>query len=224
MDKFSKQEGSKIAELIEKGREQGFLTYDDVNDHLPDDISDPDQVEEIIGMINDLGLQVHEKAPDLDTLMLRESENTDDIAREQAAEALAAVENETGRTTDPVRMYMREMGTVDLLTREGEIEIAKRIEEGMRDLLLASAQYPRTVEYVLSYFQLVKDEEKKLNDLLTGFLEEMEEVPSAGPGSEKAKQLADKKDDDENDGELDFKEVQRRMTSLKRQYNKSNPR
>ena len=221
MDKFSKQEGSKIAELIEKGREQGFLTYDDVNDHLPDDISDPDQVEEIIGMINDLGLQVHEKAPDLDTLMLRESENTDDIALEQAAEALAAVENETGRTTDPVRMYMREMGTVDLLTREGEIEIAKRIEEGMRDLLLASAQYPRTVEYVLSYFQLVKDEEKKLNDLLTGFLEEMEEVPSAGPGSEKAKQLADKKDDDENDGELDFKEVQRRMTSLKRQYNKT---
>ena len=221
MDKFTKQEGSKIAELIEKGREQGFLTYDDVNDHLPDDISDPDQVEEIIGMINDLGLQVHEKAPDLDTLMLRESENTDDIALEQAAEALAAVENETGRTTDPVRMYMREMGTVDLLTREGEIEIAKRIEEGMRDLLLASAQYPRTVEYVLSYFQLVKDEEKKLNDLLTGFLEEMEEVPSAGPGSEKAKQLADKKDDDENDGELDFKEVQKRMTSLKRQYNKT---
>ena len=221
MDKFSKQEGSKIAELIEKGREQGFLTYDDVNDHLPDDISDPDQVEEIIGMINDLGLQVHEKAPDLDTLMLRESENTDDIALEQAAEALAAVENETGRTTDPVRMYMREMGTVDLLTREGEIEIAKRIEEGMRDLLLASAQYPRTVEYVLSYFQLVKDEEKKLTDLLTGFLEEMEEVPSAGPGSEKAKQLADKDDDNNEDSGLDMSEVQRRMTSLKRQYNKT---
>ena len=221
MDKFSKQEGSKIAELIEKGREQGFLTYDDVNDHLPDDISDPDQVEEIIGMINDLGLQVHEKAPDLDTLMLRESENTDDIALEQAAEALAAVENETGRTTDPVRMYMREMGTVDLLTREGEIEIAKRIEEGMRDLLLASAQYPRTVEYVLSFFQLVKDEEKKLSDLLTGFLEEMEEVPSAGPGSEKARQLADKDDDNNEDGGLDMSEVQKRMTSLKRQYNKT---
>ena len=114
---------------------------------------------------------------------------------------------------------MREMGTVDLLTREGEIEIAKRIEEGMRELLLASAQYPRTVEYVLSHFLLVKDEEKKLTDLLTGFLEEMEEVPSAGPGSEKAKQLEE--DDDQNDGELDFKEVQRRMTSLKRQYNKT---
>ena len=144
MEKFSKQEGSKIAELIEKGREQGFLTYDDVNDHLPDDISDPDQVEEIIGMINDLGLQVHEKAPDLDTLMLRESENTDDIALEQAAEALAAVENETGRTTDPVRMYMREMGTVDLLTREGEIEIAKRIEEGMRAVSYTHLTLPTT--------------------------------------------------------------------------------
>ena len=103
-------------------------------------------------MINDLGLQVHETAPDADTLMLAESENSDDIALEQAAEALAAVENETGRTTDPVRMYMREMGTVDLLTREGEIEIAKRIEEGMRDLLDASVYYPKTVEYVLHYF------------------------------------------------------------------------
>ena len=102
MDKLN-QKGSRIAELIEKGREQGYLTYSDVNDHLPDDISDPDQVDEIIGMINDLGLQVHETAPDADTLMLAESENSDDIALEQAAEALAAVENETGRTTDPVR-------------------------------------------------------------------------------------------------------------------------
>ena len=146
MDKLSKK-GSKISELIEKGREQGYLTYADVNDHLPDDISDPDQVEEIIGMINDLGLQVHETAPDADTLMLAESEDSDDVALEQAAAALAAVENETGRTTDPVRMYMREMGTVDLLTREGEIEIAKRIEEGMRDLLNASVAYPTTVSH-----------------------------------------------------------------------------
>ena len=223
MDKFSKKEGSKIAELIEKGREQGFLTYDDVNDHLPDDISDPDQVEEIIGMINDLGLQVHEKAPDLDTLMLRESENTDDIALEQAAEALAAVENETGRTTDPVRMYMREMGTVDLLTREGEIEIAKRIEEGMRDLLDASVMYPKTVDYVLHYFQLVKDGEKKISDFLTGFLEEMEVVPSAGPGSQRAKEEAEaaESSDEETSSGPDMKEVQRRMTNLKRQFNKT---
>ena len=222
MDKFN-QKGSRIAELIEKGREQGYLTYADVNDHLPDDISDPDQVDEIIGMINDLGLQVHETAPDADTLMLAESEGSDDIALEQAAEALAAVENETGRTTDPVRMYMREMGTVDLLTREGEIEIAKRIEEGMRDLLRASVYYPKTVEYVLHYFQLVKDGEKKINDFLTGFLEEMEEVPSAGPGSQRAKEEAEaaESSDDEVSSGPDMKEVQRRMTSLKRQFNKT---
>ena len=217
MDKLSKK-GSKISELIEKGREQGYLTYADVNDHLPDDISDPDQVDEIIGMINDLGLQVHETAPDADTLMLAESEDSDDIALEQAAEALAAVENETGRTTDPVRMYMREMGTVDLLTREGEIEIAKRIEEGMRDLLNASVFYPTTVSYVLDFFQQVKDGEKKINDLLTGFLEEMEEVPSAGPGSERAK--AEEEDDNTSSGP-DMDEVKRRMTNLKRQFNKT---
>ncbi len=222
MDKLN-QKGSKIAELIEKGREQGYLTYSDVNDHLPDDISDPDQVDEIIGMINDLGLQVHETAPDADTLMLAESEDSDDIALEQAAEALAAVENETGRTTDPVRMYMREMGTVDLLTREGEIEIAKRIEEGMRDLLNASVAYPKTVEYVIHFFQLVKDEEKKINDFVTGFLEEMEEVPSAGPGSQRAKEEAEAQEssDDEGSSGPDMKEVQSRMTSLKRQFNKT---
>ena len=222
MDKLN-QKGSKIAELIEKGREQGYLTYSDVNDHLPDDISDPDQVDEIIGMINDLGLQVHETAPDADTLMLAESEDSDDIALEQAAEALAAVENETGRTTDPVRMYMREMGTVDLLTREGEIEIAKRIEEGMRDLLNASVMYPKTVEYVLHYFQLVKDGEKKINDFLTGFLEEMEEVPSAGPGSQRAKEEAEaaESSDEEGSSGPDMKEFQKRMTSLKRQFNKT---
>ncbi len=222
MDKLN-QKGSRIAELIEKGREQGYLTYADVNDHLPDDISDPDQVDEIIGMINDLGLQVHETAPDADTLMLAESENSDDIALEQAAEALAAVENETGRTTDPVRMYMREMGTVDLLTREGEIEIAKRIEEGMRDLLNASVIYPKTVEYAIHFFQLVKDGEKKINDFVTGFLEEMEEVPSAGPGSQRAKEEAEaaESSDEEASSGPDMKEIQRRMTNLKRQYNKT---
>ncbi len=220
MDKLKKQ-GSRIAELIDKGREQGYLTYADVNDHLPEDISDPDQVDEIIGMINDLGLQVHETAPDADTLMLSESsDDQDDIALEQAAEALAAVENETGRTTDPVRMYMREMGTVDLLTREGEIEIAKRIEEGMRDLLDSSVNYPGIVEHILDFYEQVKSEDKKLSELLTGFLEEMEEVPSAGPGSEKAKQLEES--DEEVDNGPDLAEVQRRMTNLKRQFNKTN--
>ena len=194
-----------------------------MNDHLPEDISDPDQVDEIIGMINDLGLQVHETAPDADDLLLANSEESDDIALEQAAEALAAVENETGRTTDHVRMYMREMGTVDLLTREGEIEIAKRIEEGMRDLLAASVVYPKTVEFVIDYHQMVKDGEKKINDFLTGFLEEMEEVPSAGPGSQRAKEeaaAAEESDDDTPSGP-DMAEVQRRMTNLKRQYNKT---
>ena len=220
MDKLKKQ-GSRIAELIEKGREQGYLTYADVNDHLPEDISDPDQVDEIIGMINDLGLQVHETAPDADTLMLSSESNDDqdEIALEQAAEALAAVENETGRTTDPVRMYMREMGTVDLLTREGEIEIAKRIEEGMRDLLDASVNYPGIVEHIIDFYELVKLEEKKLSELLTGFLEEMEEVPSAGPGSEKAKQLEES--DEEVDNGPDLVEVKKRMTNLKRQFNKT---
>ena len=219
MDKLKKQ-GSRIAELIEKGREQGYLTYADVNDHLPEDISDPDQVDEIIGMINDLGLQVHETAPDEDALMLAESsDDQDDMALEQAAEALAAVENETGRTTDPVRMYMREMGTVDLLTREGEIEIAKRIEEGMRDLLEASVFYPGIVEHILDFYELVKSEDKKLSELLTGFLEEMEEVPSAGPGSEKAKQLEES--DEEVDNSPDLAEVRRRMINLKRQFNKT---
>ncbi|NCX29715.1 MAG: RNA polymerase sigma factor RpoD, partial [Proteobacteria bacterium] len=221
MDKLNKK-GSKIAELIEKGREQGYLTYADVNDHLPEDISDPDQVDEIIGMIEDLGLKVHETAPDADDLLLAESEDSDEIALEQAAEALAAVENETGRTTDPVRMYMREMGTVDLLTREGEIEIAKRIEEGMRDLLSASVFYPRTVEYVIDYHQMVKDGEKKINDFLTGFLEEMEEVPSAGPGSQRAKEEAEAAEEsDEDTSGPDMQEVQRRMTNIKRQYNKT---
>ena len=222
MDKLSKK-GSKIAELIEKGREQGYLTYADVNDHLPEDISDPDQVDEIIGMINDLGLQVHETAPDADDLLLAESEDSDDIALEQAAEALAAVENETGRTTDPVRMYMREMGTVDLLTREGEIEIAKRIEEGMRDLLKSSVYYPKTVEFVINYHQMVKDGEKKINDFLTGFLEEMEEVPSAGPGSQRAKEEAEaaEESDEEVSSGPDMQEVQRRMTNIKKQYNKT---
>ena len=216
-----KKEGSKIAELIDKGREQGYLTYADVNDHLPEDISDPDQVDEIIGMINDLGLQVYESAPDADSLMLSESsEDDDDIALEQAAEALAAVESEKGRTTDPVRMYMREMGTVDLLTRDGEIEIAKRIEEGMRDLLGASVQYPGIVEYVQDFYEAVQKGDKRLNELLTGFLEEMEEVPSAGPGSVQDSAPA-KSDDEEEDTGPDLKEVKRRFTNLKRQFNKT---
>merc|ERR1711988_227895 len=155
--------------------------------------------------------------------MMSGDNTPDEIAAAEAAAALASVESEQHRTTDPVRMYMREMGTVDLLTREGEIEIAKRIEEGMRDLLNASVLYPKTVEYVLHYFQLVKDGEKKINDFLTGFLEEMEEVPSAGPGSQRAKEEAEaaESSDEEGSSGPDMKEVQKRMTSLKRQFNKT---
>ncbi|MGI9288619.1 MAG: RNA polymerase sigma factor region1.1 domain-containing protein, partial [Pseudomonadales bacterium] len=123
---------SRLRQLIARGKEQGYLTYAEVNDHLPEDIADPDQVEDIIQMINDLGIQVFEEAPDADTLLLNEDDSADEIAAAEAAAALAAVETEVGRTTDPVRMYMREMGTVELLTREGEIGIAKRIEEGIR--------------------------------------------------------------------------------------------
>ena len=124
------QQQSRLKKLIALGREQGYLTYADVNDHLPDDISDPEQIEDIIRMINDMGITVYETAPDADDLLTNEENTADELAAEAAAAALAAVETEAGRTTDPVRMYMREMGTVELLTREGEIAIAKRIEEG----------------------------------------------------------------------------------------------
>jgi RNA polymerase primary sigma factor len=129
---MNQDQQSQLKLLIAKGKEQGFLTYAEVNDHLPDDIVDPEQIEDIIGMINDMGIQVHETAPDADTLILsNDTASTDEVAAEEAAAALATVDSEFGRTTDPVRMYMREMGTVELLTREGEIEIAKRIEDGL---------------------------------------------------------------------------------------------
>ena len=138
---------SRLKDLIAKGKEQGYLTYSEVNDHLPQDISDPDQVEDIIQMINDMGIQVFESAPDADELLMAEGDSSaDDIAAAEAAAALAAVETEAGRTTDPVRMYMREMGTVELLTREGEIVIAKRIEEGIREMLSAVALFPGAVK------------------------------------------------------------------------------
>ncbi|MDX1399558.1 MAG: RNA polymerase sigma factor region1.1 domain-containing protein, partial [Oceanospirillum sp.] len=127
----NEQQQSRLKELIARGKEQGYLTYAEVNDHLPEDISDPDQVEDIIRMINDMGISVSEEAPDAETLLMTDGDSsTDEVVAEEAVAALAAVESDVGRTTDPVRMYMREMGTVELLTREGEIVIAKRIEEG----------------------------------------------------------------------------------------------
>jgi len=144
---------SRLKDLISRGKEQGYLTYAEVNDHLPDDISDPDQVEDIIQMINDMGIGVFETAPDAESLLMEGGDAPiDETAAAEAAAALVAVENETGRTTDPVRMYMREMGTVELLTREGEIDLAMRIEEGLREMMNALAHFPGTVERVIGEF------------------------------------------------------------------------
>ena len=176
---MSADKQSRIKELIAKGKEQGYLTYAEVNDHLPEDISDPDQVEDIIQMINDMGIKVFEQAPEADDLLLADDDSTDDIAAAEAAAALAAVETEAGRTTDPVRMYMREMGTVELLTREGEIAIAKRIEEGIREKLAALAFYPTTVEAVIQEYDQNVASERKLGDFLLGYLDPNDVVPTA---------------------------------------------
>ncbi len=187
------QKQSRLKKLIALGREQGYLTYSEVNDHLPDDISDPEQIEDIIGMINDMGILVHESAPEADDLMV-EADVTDDLAADEAAAVLVAVENETGRTTDPVRMYMREMGTVDLLTREGEIEIAKRIEEGIRDVLDAASGFPGVVERILGRYQETQQEDGKLIDLIIGFLDPAEHVAPAAqvvPGEAKDEDAAE---------------------------------
>jgi len=192
---------SSLKALIAKGKEQNYLTYAEVNDHLPESISDPDQVEDIIQMIDDMGIKVFESAPDADQLLMIENE-TDELAAAEAAAALAAVENEAGRTTDPVRMYMREMGTVELLTREGEIAIAKRIEEGIRELMSAMAFFPGTVEFVLSEYDLVEKEEKRLADILTGYLDISEDAdiqPPAADTSSTTDDSADSSDDDDDD-------------------------
>ncbi|MGS2742811.1 RNA polymerase sigma factor RpoD [Halomonas sp. LS-001] len=172
------QQQSRLKELIARGKEQGYLTYAEVNDHLPEDIADPDQVEDIIGMINDMGISVVEEAPDEDTLMMSDH-STDESAAEEAVAALAAVESDVGRTTDPVRMYMREMGTVELLTREGEIEIAKRIEEGTREVMSALAYLPGAVASILDAYDATQDEEApgRLSDLFSGFIDPDEGIP-----------------------------------------------
>jgi len=218
------QQQSRLKELIAKGKEQGFITYAEVNDHLPDDISDPDQIEDIIRMINDMGITVHETAPDADDLLSSEENTADELAAEEAAAALAAVETEAGRTTDPVRMYMREMGTVELLTREGEIAIAKRIEEGIRDMLHAAAYYPGTVEYLLDVYAEAAKEER-LSDVLVGYLDPTDNVPEAAQVQPGAKAASNNDDDDEDEDEgpkgPDPVEAKRRFTALKRQYNKA---
>jgi len=198
------QQQSRLKELIQRGREQGYLTYAEVNDHLPEDISDPEQVEDIIRMINDMGINVFEVAPDADALLLAEAD-TDEAAAEEAAAALAAVETDIGRTTDPVRMYMREMGTVELLTREGEIEIAKRIEEGIREVMSAIAHFPGTVDSILADYERVTTEGGRLSDILSGYIDP-DDDGAAGPQEVEpeapkapAKAATDDKDDEEED-------------------------
>ena len=203
----TEQRQSRLKELIAKGKEQGYLTYAEVNDHLPEEIADPDQVEDIIRMIGDMGIAVGEEAPDDDQLLLGEnSAATDDSAAEEAAAALASVENDVGRTTDPVRMYMREMGTVELLTREGEIVIAKRIEEGIREVMQAMAYYPGIVESVLAIYDRIQSEEGRMSDLLAGFLDPDpadEEPVEAASTEEVSDQDFDDSDSDDDDDDSD---------------------
>ncbi len=227
---------SSLKALIAKGKEQSYLTYAEVNDHLPESISDPDQVEDIIQMINDMGIKVFETAPDADSLLLNdddsETSTDDEVAAAEAAAALAAVENEAGRTTDPVRMYMREMGTVELLTREGEIVIAKRIEEGLRELMKAMALFPGTVEHVLNEYALVDSEERRLNELITGYLDVEEgEIPPGPSAAENASAKANSSNNDDDDSDIDDDddaavgpdpvEAAERFAALAKQYQKT---
>ena len=223
---------SSLKALIAKGKEQTYLTYAEVNDHLPESISDPDQVEDIIQMINDMGIKVFETAPDADALLLNEENDSgaDEVAAAEAAAALAAVENEAGRTTDPVRMYMREMGTVELLTREGEIVIAKRIEEGLRELMKAMAYFPGTVEHILNEYALIDNEERRLNEIITGYLDvddgeipvsaEIAVTPEVADNPRKDDGDGDDDDDEANVGP-DPEEALIRFTEIRKQYEKT---
>ncbi|EOH6024393.1 RNA polymerase sigma factor RpoD [Acinetobacter baumannii] len=210
---------SQVAALISRGKEQGYLTYAEVNDHLPDSITESEQIEDIIQMLQDVGIPVHERAPESDDTMFGESADaTDEVAEEEAATVLASVENEPGRTTDPVRMYMREMGTVELLTREGEISIAKRIEEGIRDVLNSIAYWPNAVEVVLKEYNDFLTGERRLADILSGYLdpetdedipevledvEELEEEDESSTKSTKEVKLDDDDEEEESEGDDD---------------------
>ena len=220
---------SSLKSLIAKGKEQTYLTYAEVNDHLPESISDPDQVEDIIQMINDMGIKVFETAPDTDALLLNEENDSgaDEVAAAEAAAALAAVENEAGRTTDPVRMYMREMGTVELLTREGEIVIAKRIEEGLRELMKAMAYFPGTVEHILNEYALIDNEERRLSEIITGYLDTNDDEIPVSPRVEEPREDvgSDIGDSDEDEDEAnvgpDPEEALIRFTEIRKQYEKT---
>ena len=222
---------SQLKLLIAKGKEQGFLTYREVNDHLPNEIVDPSQIEDIISMINDMGIVVHETAPDADSIALSETTNaTDEDVVEEAAAALVNVDSDFGRTTDPVRMYMREMGTVELLTREGEIEIAKRIEDGVNQVFTALGHFPGTVQTLLSSYDLIEKEEIRLIDILAGFKDENEpdemmvtpKVVAPNPESTEAGGGLDDAEDEEELVDLgpDPEEAKERMETVRKGYDK----
>ena len=223
---------SQLKLLVTRGKEQGYLTYAEVNDHLPEDIVDSDQIEDIIQMINDMGIQVLEEAPDADDLILNEnSRDTDEDAAEAAAQVLSSVESEIGRTTDPVRMYMREMGTVELLTREGEIDIAKRIEDGINQVQCSVAEYPEAITYLLEQYDRVEAGEARLSDMITGFVDpnaEAEIAPTATHvGSELSEEERnddteeDDEDEEEDDNSIDPELAREKFNDLRVQYEKA---
>jgi RNA polymerase primary sigma factor len=197
------QQRSRLKELIARGKEQGYLTYAEVNDHLPADIADPEQIEEIISMINDMGIRVSEVAPEAEELLLADNEAaTDDIAEEEVASALASVDSEFGRTTDPVRMYMREMGSVELLSREGEIAIAKRIEEGMNQMLTTLANQPQMIAEVLADYDAVERGDLRLSDIISGYIEPniFSEDDSSIEKEKTATNMVAEEEEDESEG------------------------
>ena len=211
-------ENNGLRELIEKGREQGFITFADINDFLPEDVSDPDQLDEVIQTINDLGLQVLENAPEEGSDAMEAINQP--VAPEPTENEMGAIESEVGRTTDPVRLYMREMGSVDLLTREGEIVIAKSIEEGARDLLNSCAKFPGIIEEFLLEYALIKKEDKRISDIIVGFMDEEEEV-LPGPQAGENLEMHESSDEEDDGAGIDMQELEKRLASLKRQFNKT---
>ena len=219
MNQATQQQNS-IRDLIAKGKEQGFLTYAEVNDHLPDSVVDPEQIEDIVRMINDMGISVHEQAPEEDNTLSDNAVSTDDDAAEAAAAALATVDSDFGRTTDPVRMYMREMGTVELLTREGELRIAKRIEAGLNQVGYAVALFPPCVQMLLDKFDEVDAEETRLNDVIAGF--KLPDIGDETPMPANSNNSDDDSDDDDAEPEdtgIDLEEVAAKRKDLKRTFN-----
>ncbi|MEL7536066.1 MAG: RNA polymerase sigma factor RpoD [Pseudomonadota bacterium] len=209
---------SQLKLLIARGKEQGYLTYAEVNDHLPNEIVDPEQIEDIVNMINDMGITVYEKAPDAESLILSDAAvSNDDDDTEEAADALASVDSEFGRTTDPVRMYMREMGTVELLTRQGEIEIAKRIEEGLNQVKAAVTRFPPAMQGIVDQYDEIQAGNARLQDFIVGFIDpnEPEEIPTPG-----AKKDDDDDDDEPGDTGPDPEEVAARMKRFRRTHNR----